>query len=81
MVHTQFDAYVKSGKTNNGSEFLCFDCQNLFTSLGIVHQQTCPYTPQQNGVAEREHCHLLQIARSILFQSTPCYINYKQTSY
>lgn len=41
----------------------------MLHNLNILHQHTCPYTPQQNGVAERKHIHLLQTTRAILFQS------------
>jgi streptogramin lyase len=33
---------------------------------GIHHQTTCPYTPAQNGVAERKNNHLLEVARSMM---------------
>ena len=40
-----------------------------FQSKGILHQKSCPYTPQQNGVVERKHKYLLETARALLFQS------------
>jgi len=36
---------------------------------GIVSHRSCPYTPQQNGVAERKNRHLLDITRTLLLES------------
>lgn len=41
----------------------------FFKKKGFLHQKTCPYTPQQNGVVERKHKHLLETTRALLFQS------------
>lgn len=40
----------------------------LYDTFCIHHQNTCVYTPQQNGVMEHKHRHLLQVACAILFQ-------------
>jgi hypothetical protein len=38
-------------------------------SHGIVHQTTCPYTSQQNGVAERKNHHILEVVCASLFEA------------
>src|SRR4051812_32690106 len=40
--------------------------QNLLKSHGTIHQQSCPHTLQQNGVAERKQRHMLDVTRSLL---------------
>ncbi|KAL0434330.1 UNVERIFIED_CONTAM: Retrovirus-related Pol polyprotein from transposon TNT 1-94 [Sesamum latifolium] len=70
MIRIQFDTKVKVIRTDNGAEFLSTQCQVLFQNNGILHQRTCSYTPQQNGVAEHKHKHLLAVARALLFQAS-----------
>ncbi|KAL4554948.1 hypothetical protein LXL04_037557 [Taraxacum kok-saghyz] len=64
-----FKTQIKTIRTDNGSEFVNHKCNNLFSSLGIIHQRTVHYSPQQNGRVERKHQQLLQKARSLLFLS------------
>ena len=46
------------------------DFQKFLQHKGIISQRTCPYTPQQNGVAERKNRHLLDVTRSLLIESS-----------
>ena len=69
MIENQFETTVKKVRTYNGLEFINIEATIFFKTKGIVHQKTCPYTPQQNGVVERKHKHLLETARALLFQS------------
>ncbi|KAL2249557.1 UNVERIFIED_CONTAM: Retrovirus-related Pol polyprotein from transposon RE2 [Sesamum indicum] len=69
MVHNQFNKRIKIIRTDNGTEFTSQKCQLFIQKHGILHQRTCVFTPQQNGIVERKHQHLLQLARALLFQA------------
>jgi hypothetical protein len=44
--------------------------KNFFATNGITHQFTAPYTPEQNGVAERYNRTLFESARASLFSTS-----------
>ncbi|KAI3781572.1 hypothetical protein L2E82_11589 [Cichorium intybus] len=69
MLKLQFSKSVKVFRSDNGTEFVNSKMKSFFEKEGILHQTTCVYTPQQNGVVERKHRHLMNVARSLLFQS------------
>lgn len=67
MIENQFKTNLKAVRTDNGLEFTNTILNNFFVSKGILHQKSCPYTPQQNGVVERKYKYLLETARAFFF--------------
>lgn len=68
LLQTQFGKVVKIFRSDNGSEFLNQRVNDFMKSRGIVHQTSCVYTPQQNGVVERKHIHLLNVSGRCSFE-------------
>ena len=69
-IETQFSTCIKILRSDNGGEYVSHDFQAYLQRKGIVSQRSCPYTPQQNGVAERKNRHLLDMVRTLLLQSS-----------
>jgi len=74
-IKNQFKKDIKVIRSDNGPKFEYID---LYNKYGIIHQKSCVGTPQQNSVVERKHQHLLNVTRSLLFQSNlpKCYWSY-----
>jgi hypothetical protein len=67
FVKTQFNASIANIRVDNGGEF--FSMRKFFCQHGTTYQHSCVYTPQQNGVVERKHRHILESARALRFQA------------
>ena len=66
FVHTQLTVKLKILRSDNGLEFISL--KPFLSTHGILLQNSCSYTPQQNCVVERKHRHLLNVGRALRFQ-------------
>jgi len=70
MAKTQFGKTVKVVKSDNALELGSSDALSFFGKTRIKHETSCVHTPQQNGVVERKHKHLLEVSRALMFLSS-----------
>jgi hypothetical protein len=57
---------AKTLRTDNGTEFVNSDLKTVLRKLGVKHEKTIPYTPEQNGAVERDNRTLVEIGRTLL---------------
>ena len=69
LVENQFNTSIKMIRTDGGGEFSTKLLAKFLQAKGILHQKTCPYTPEQNGIVERKHRHLVETGLTLLTQS------------
>lgn len=66
MVENTTGSKIKYFRSDNGGEYTSKHVEDFLKSKGIVHELTVPYTPEQNGVAERMNRTLEESGRSML---------------
>lgn len=66
FVENQTGKRIKKFRSDNGTEYDNDRFTKLFDAAGIEHQFTVPYTPQQNGVAERYNRTIVERAKCLL---------------
>ncbi|GKC16752.1 retrovirus-related pol polyprotein from transposon TNT 1-94 [Tanacetum coccineum] len=69
FVQTQFSCKVKAFQSDGDTEFLNQRVKQLLVENGTHHRISCPYTPEQNGRAERKHRHVTETGLAMLFNS------------
>ncbi|KAI0492615.1 hypothetical protein KFK09_026891 [Dendrobium nobile] len=70
FIENQTNYTIKTLRTDGGTEFNNYSMKSFLASKGIGHQMTCPYTPEQNGVAERKNRHIVETVRSLLHKAS-----------
>jgi transposase InsO family protein len=69
MVENLFSRTIKIIQSDGGGEFTSKSFTAFLQHHGIVHHISCPHTPQQNGVVERKHRHIVEMGLCLLSQS------------
>lgn len=66
LARTQFGRPPKVIRTDGGGEYSSVSLKSFLRKEGILLQQTAPYSPQQNGKAERMNRSLIEMTRCLL---------------
>jgi histone deacetylase 1/2 len=66
FVKTQFSLSIKCLRTDGGGEYMSTKFKDFLTTQGIMHQVSCPHTPEQNGISERKNRHIRETAVTMI---------------
>ena len=91
-ICTQFNTSICILRSDNVKKYFSMSFSSFMSSHGILHQSSCDYTSQHNGVVERKNRHLVEIARILLLHQgsstflggcylTACYLITRMSSY
>lgn len=69
LIDTKDFGKVHTLRSDGGGEYTCEKFQDVLRSNGIRHQRTAPYSPHQNGKAERSWRTLFDMTRCLLLDS------------
>jgi transposase InsO family protein len=68
LVENESDCRIKAIRTDNGTEYTSNQFDKFCEEVGIKHQLTIPYSPQQNGVCERKNRTSMEMARCLMLE-------------
>jgi len=69
LIKTQHFVVIKCFRCDLGGEYTSNKFCQLLALDGTIHQTSYTDTPEQNGVAERKHRHIVETARSLLLSA------------
>lgn len=69
LVKNQANTAIKTLRSDNAKEYFSERFSARLAEMGIIHESSAPYCPQQNGIAERENRTLMEMARTMIHAS------------
>lgn len=69
-VENQLDCKIKRLRSDRSGEYGSKELIKYCEEFGIIHESSAPYTPQQNGIAERKNKTLKEMMNSMLVGSS-----------
>jgi transposase InsO family protein len=65
-AQNEFETKIKKVRSDNGTKFKNTNIEEFLEEEGLGHEFSVPYTPQQNGIVERQNRTLIEAARTML---------------
>ena len=69
-VENHLHTSLKVLRTDERGEFTSTTFHQFYSNHGIIHQASCPHSPQQNGTAKRKHRHIVECSLTMLSHSS-----------
>ena len=69
LVENQLGKKIKILRSDRGGEYFPYEFSYFCEENGLIHQTSAPYTPQQNGLAERKNRTLVDMLNAMLLHS------------
>ena len=68
-VENQIEKKIKILRSDRGGEYFSTDFSSFCEANGIIHEVSAPYTPQQNGLAERKNRTLVDMVNAMILNA------------
>ncbi|GJW64895.1 putative ribonuclease H-like domain-containing protein [Tanacetum coccineum] len=66
MIQVRLKVHVRRIRTDNGTKFVNQTLCEYYEKVGISHETSIAFSPQQNGVIERRNRTLIEVSRTML---------------
>jgi transposase InsO family protein len=64
-VERQFSKKIKRIRSDNGSEYICYELKDFFLTSEVIHELSPPYSADSNSIAEHFNQTINMIAQSM----------------